>query len=101
MVGVDIALNSTATHSCGSFTNFLDLQCILVNNLSGSTPVFLIVASLGLMMLGAYLRLPLASIGFAFVLMGALLLPISSVIFVVGLMIAALFLGWQIASMWQ
>ena len=91
--------NSSAfVHSCGSFTNFLDLQCTLQNNLSGTPTIFIGVMAFAMLILGAWLRLPLFAIGMGIVLLGAILSPISMSLFVITWFVALILIGFQIGK---
>ena len=48
---------------CTTFVNPLDLECVLVNILSGSWKIFGIIALLGIALLGARMRMLTFTIG--------------------------------------
>lgn len=93
-----ITNSSEVAHVCSSFTNFLDLQCTLQNNLSGTPTIFIGVMAFAFLLMSAWLRLPMLAVGMGFILLGAILSPINITLFVVGILIGLIMLGLQLAK---
>ena len=92
-----MALNETI-HICGSFTNFLDLQCHFVNTLSGGNSIFIGIAAFAYLLLSAYLRMPIGAIGAGLVLLGAILTPINPAIFVLSIVVGLVMVAISLAQ---
>ena len=94
--------NSSAfVHSCGTFTEFLDLQCLLQNTLAGTPVIFIGIMALAFLMISAWLRLPIFAVGMGFILLGTILSPISLAPLVISLFIGLVSLGLQLAKAWS
>ena len=82
---------------CGSFINFMDLQCVFVNTFAGSLNIFVGIAILVVMSLAGALRMPMAVVGAGIVLLGLLLANWVAWLFYIGLIIGAILIGLAIA----
>ena len=82
---------------CGSFTNFLDLNCIFVNTFAGNINIFVGIAVIVTMALAGMLRMPMAVLGAGIILLGLLLANWSAWLFFIGWLIGAILIGLSIA----
>lgn len=85
-------------HACGSFTNFLDLQCIFVNTFAGDNTIFLISLALVALIVMGWFRMPIGAVGAGITIAGLLVEPISPALYYICIFFALILVGFSIAK---